>query len=160
MSRKATMHHIEDLGKPVIIVAVTDQASCDRLIREGARRAEAKGVGMKVVSIQPFALHGYDLGLNLDYLYGIAKEHNAEMSVFYHDDPLLMLGAYLQRNQTVELVAGTAPNDCEGQFIRELRRSFPKLPVCLVNPDGLLFELTPMAYVRRRRRIPGMRPAE
>lgn len=158
MSRKATLRHIEDLGRPVVVVAVTDQASCDRLIREGARRAQAMGVGLKVVSIQPFAFHGLDLGLNLDYLYSVAKEHDAEMSVFYHDDALLMLGAYLQRCNTVQLVAGTAPgDDPEGAFIRELRKAFPRLPVSLVDPDALVYELTPLAYARKRR-MPRLKP--
>jgi len=160
MSRKATQRYIENLGRPVIVVAVTDQASCDRLIRAGAQQARQMGTGLKVVSVQPFALNGLDLGLNLDYLYNVAKEHGAEMSVFYHDDPLLMLGAYLQRHNTAGLVAGTTPGGCEGQFIHELRRSLPKLAVCLVDPDGLLYDLTPVAYCRGRERPPKLRPAE
>jgi len=159
MSRKATLSHLAGLGEPVVIVAVTDQKSCDRLIRAGARQAQDMGVGLKVVSVQPFAFLGLELGLNLDYLYGIAKEYGAEMSVFYHDDPLQMIGAYIRRHNTRLLIAGTTPGGYEGQFISELRRAFPKQPVCLVDPDGLLYDLTPLAFTRGRARPPKLRPA-
>lgn len=157
MSKKATLNHLANLGKPVVIAAVTDQASCDRLIRAGSMLAQEMGVGLKVVSVQPFNHNGYSLGLNLDYLYQVAKDYDAEMSVFYHDDTLLMLGAFLSRNHTVALVAGTTVNGYEGSFIHELRRSFPQLAVNLVDPDNVVYELAPLAYSKGRKRLPKIR---
>jgi len=152
MSKKATLNHLANLGKPVVIAAVTDQASCDRLIRAGSMIAREMGVGLKVVSVQPFNHNGFSLGLNLDYLYQVAKDYDAEMSVFYHDDPLLMLGAFINRNHTVALVAGTTAGGYEGGFILDLRRSFPALTVHLVDPENAVYELAPLAYTRGRKR--------
>jgi len=69
-----------------------------------------------------------------------------------------MTGAFLARHNTVALVAGTTENGYEGAFIRELRRSFPRLTVDLVDLNHMVYELPPLAYAKGRKGLPKARP--
>lgn len=99
--------------KHCVMVCVTRQLSCERLIREGAQLAQEKNLPLKVVHVvHPDAnfLGNPHEGEALDYLFTIAKQHNAEISLLKNHDVLESLAHYAQENHAAYIVTGQSPD--------------------------------------------------
>ena len=126
---------------PSVLVLVTNQHSCERLIRTGKRLVAAQEQ-LRVLSIQPRK----DAPVKneaLEHLFTVSSELGAEMAVYYSDFPVKTAEMYVGRHPVVRLVMGCSP-EADGGFSARLREEFPTLPITVVEKDGKTVELPPL----------------
>ena len=79
---------------PCIMVCVTPQESCARLIEAGARIAKEENLPLEVISVfrQSSGLNANENNV-LENLFECAKNFNASMNIFFNDSRALVIAA-------------------------------------------------------------------
>lgn len=122
----------------MILVCVTDQDACDRLIFAGRKLATIEHLDLKVISVQP-RNHGRGLASDsMEYLFSISTLLGAEMIVLFHDFAPEAVANYIQHNDTSYVIVGEPPDPNQSVFISALEDYFPDLPVISVGDTGTL----------------------
>jgi len=97
--------------KDVVLVCVTGQKTCERLILEGADIAKGLGAELSVLHV---AAHGLNFlgnpleGEALEYLYGISSRHGAAMTLIRADDVTRTILHHAEQIDATHLVMGHA----------------------------------------------------
>lgn len=94
------------------MVCVTRQVSCKRLIEAGARFAQEQNGELTVVHVvQPDAhfLGNPNDGDALEYLFSIAKEHDAGISVLRSKDLIQTLAQNAKKLKITHIILGVSP---------------------------------------------------
>lgn len=111
-----------------VLVCVTGQKSCERLIVAGARIAQAEGVILNVLHVvRP---DGNVLGFQnepeaLEYLLKVSVEHGASMYVRRSDDVIGSIEYAAKNEQAQVIVAGRAANYSGWDMLDELKLRLP-----------------------------------
>jgi len=118
---------------PSVLVLVTNQASCERLIRTGASLKQ-DGQAVRVLSIQPRSEAPANSKV-MEHLFSVASSVGADMAVYYSDAPVETTRMYIRRYDIRLIVVGSNPSG-SSLFIAELHSAFPNLPIAVVLPDS------------------------
>lgn len=111
-----------------VLVCVTGQKSCERLIVIGARLAEKEKQPLVVMHVARAGDHvlGYKNEAEaLEYLLGISQQYKADMLVKKSDDVVSAIENEARERDARVLVAGRAANYSGWDLLDELR---PRLP--------------------------------
>ncbi len=115
-----------------IMVCVTGQLTCERLIRAGAALAEKERAELSVVHVsrkgQNF-LGSPAEGEALEYLFSISKEYGADMALLRDDDTVGALAAHAKRIGATHIVVGVSGGRGESDFSYALRAALPHAEV-------------------------------
>ncbi len=122
----------------MVLVCVTDQDSCDRLIYAGKKLAKIENLELQVLSVRPYHTRDGLSGDALEYLYSISKQLEADMIVLFHDYAPEAVANYIQHHETNYVIVGMPPDPDQSVFISELENYFPELPVISVDHKGTL----------------------
>ena len=117
------------------VVCVTVQKTCERLIRQGAAFAGAKGLHvLHVAKDGETLLGGKDDGEALNYLYRISREYGAEMDVLRAKDKDITetVAAYARSNGAGCIVLGSGGERRGDDFSTKLRARLPGVDVEIV----------------------------
>lgn len=125
---------------PTVLVLVTDQMSCERLIIAGNRLAKEKNLALEVLNIcragsepDPFAI---------EWLYRVSRENGAPMTVTYSEKPERTLIEQLRRKLPQVVVTGLpGPGS---KLLPRLWIRFAQLDFYMVEPDGTPQAVTPL----------------
>lgn len=129
--------------KAAVLVCVTGQRDCDRLIRAGKKIADSQLIPLQVLCIQPTSA-GFDANCEeLEYLRQTAKNANAEMSVYFHDDAPLMAAGVAKNIHAVHIVTGMAEAPVNG-FVEIIHKLLPNIPISMVAKDGTVYNICPI----------------
>lgn len=129
-------------GKATVLVCVTGQRDCDRLIHVGKKISDSQSVPLKVLCVQPTSA-GYDTnGEELEYLRQTAKGAEAEMSVYFDDDAPLMAAGVAKKIRAIHLVTGMAEAPVNG-FVEIIHSLLPEVPISMVAKDGTVYRICP-----------------
>lgn len=122
----------------MVLVCVTDQDACDRLIFAGRRLATIEHLELKVINVRP--QHSKDLLAceAIEYLFSISKQLDAEMIVLFHDYAPEAVANYIRHNETQYIIVGLPPEPEQSVFISEMEDTFPEIPVISVDARGAL----------------------
>lgn len=95
-----------------ILVCVTVQKECQRLILAGKRLAESANLPMKVLHVAPAG--GSPQGNPesreaLDFLFAISRDTGAEMTVLFNDDVRAAIVDFARQNHAICVVVGSDP---------------------------------------------------
>lgn len=101
------LHQARSKRIPCVLVCVTDQFSCERLVSAGAEIARQRELALQVMSVQGLSLDGRNAEA-LDHLFNVSRSFGAEMTVFYDREPSKNFMKYVKRFQTVDIVAGVS----------------------------------------------------
>jgi K+-sensing histidine kinase KdpD len=120
-----------------VLVCVTRQVSCERLIRRGSELAKQAGQALNIVHV---AASGTNLLGNpseaeaLDYLFTTAKQHGADLSVLRSDNVLDTISRIAREYHASAIVMGeTRQNIKEDEsIIWRLRSTLPDIQVDVV----------------------------
>jgi len=111
-----------------IMVCVTQQKNCERLIQKGKKLLEEElGNGqlyvIHVVNEKDKFLYQVDDSSALEYLFEVSKEAEAELIVRRSSEVLKTLTKEAKAHKVKEIVMGTAGNaqNCENKFEQKLR---------------------------------------
>lgn len=136
-------------SKPVsnTVVCVTDQRNCDRLIRAGRALADISKTGLLVVNVvRPDSLQDMEA---MEYLFGVSKQNNAEMTLLYSDDAAKALIRFVKDNKVSNLLTGIP--DEKNSVTTRIWKRFTHITFFIVEKDGSLSEVINPA--RRAREI-------
>ncbi len=104
-----------------VLVCVTKQTSCERLIRAGAQFAAEQGGELSVVHVAAAGtnfLESESEGEALEYLFGIAKEYGADMTVLRADDVLRALVRHARDKRATHIILGVTTHTIRGSSTR------------------------------------------
>ncbi|MCL2545436.1 MAG: universal stress protein [Clostridia bacterium] len=115
-----------------VLVCVTGQKTCERLIQEGARIAEQLDGKVSVVHVAPKGaaiLGNHREGEALEYLFRTADDVGADMTVLRAGDAMDTLVAFAREQQVDCIVVGTARGREGGDFAERLRMRLPNVEI-------------------------------
>ena len=119
------------MDKLRVMVCVTGQVTCERLIREGARRAKELEAELSVVHVaRPGAgvLGVPSEGEALEYLLRAATAYGAEMTVIHSDDAYRAL-VRRAREIRADLIVLGASDRSQRDFARWMESDLPSVSV-------------------------------
>lgn len=111
-----------------VLVCVTGQKSCERLIVTGAEIAARERVPLVVMHVVRTGgnVLGYaNEGEALEYLLGVSMKHGADMFVKKSDDVVSAIEAEARQQGARFIVAGRAANYAGWDLLDELRGRLP-----------------------------------
>lgn len=119
-----------------VLVCVTDQPECHRLIRAGAMLAKQYRLPLYVVSVMPPRLVSVKTAEALQALYNVSSKLGAEMTVYFNDEAALTVAVHARKVEAGHLVIG-APGPGGNTFIEVVRDLLPEAELSMVTPsDG------------------------
>lgn len=130
--------------KVCVLVCVTRQISCERLIRAGAAIAEQQGMELKVINVCPEKECSKPDPEAMEYLYTCCKNVGADMDIVFSDNPGMVTAAYAMKNNSRIIVTGF-PGEKSSGFIASLRALLPKAVISMVDEDGRIYNMIPDA---------------
>lgn len=122
----------------MVLVCVTDQDACDRLIFAGRKLATIEHLELKVINVRPQHTEDWLAGEALEYLFSISKQLDAEMIVLFHDYAPEAVANFIQHNETQYVIVGLPPDPEQSVFISEIEDRFPDMPVISIDDRGSL----------------------
>ena len=131
-SRKPQVPH------PTVLVLVTDQQSCDRLIYAGRQLADQNRCTLEVLNIARFGAEPDPQAI--EHLYQTSREANARMTVRYSEEPERSLTQTLTEQLPRIVVTGMPGGGSD--LLPRLWTRFEYLTFYTVDPDGCVQEVT------------------
>ncbi len=121
-----------------VLVCVTGQKTCEKLIAEGARLAEELGAELSVVHVarQGGGLLGGDVAEAeaLEYLFKISSDYGAGMTVIRSDEVVPTLVQHARKMDAAMMVLGSSRRT-ERDVTRELGEHMPQMEFRVVYAD-------------------------
>ena len=108
------------MNVPRVMVCVTRQKTCERLIKIGQKLVNGTGGKLTVVHVTKVGVNvlgNPDEGEALDYLFQVSKQAGADMTVLRSDNILNTLLDYAKKNDITEIVMGESPDPGSGNSI-------------------------------------------
>lgn len=125
-----------------VLVCVTGQRDCDRLIRTGRKIADELALPLRVLCVQP-ASAGFEGNCEeLEYLRQTARDAQAEMTVYFNDDAALMAVSVAKKIGVRHIVTGMAEAPVNG-FVEMIHKFLPHMPISMVAKDGKIHNICP-----------------
>lgn len=128
--------------KETVLVCVTGQHDCDRLIHAGKYIAKQRDAQLQVLCVQPTSNGMHGDCEELEYLRQTSKDADAEMTVYFNDDAAYTAAAFAQQTSAVHIVTGMAEEPVNG-FIDVLHSLLPKIPISMVAKDKKVYNICP-----------------
>lgn len=127
-------------AKASIVVCVTNQYDCSRLIEAGRKIADEKGLALHVLSVSPVKTAVSERCEELEFLREVTQKAHAEMTVYYDDEPQIVAASFLKEVGAKGVVTGMPGVESNG-FITFLRCIFPDIVISMVSPSGEVFNM-------------------
>ncbi|MCI8815829.1 MAG: hypothetical protein HFF16_09805 [Angelakisella sp.] len=119
---------------PMVLVLVTDQFRCKRLITAGKHLADEGGLSLQVINVaSPGAERNPQA---IEYLFQASREQDATMTIHYSDRPEQFLGELIQRHQPAAVVTGLPGQG--STLLQKLWMRFDEISFYVVDHDGSL----------------------
>ncbi|MBE6824496.1 MAG: hypothetical protein E7513_04035 [Ruminococcaceae bacterium] len=121
--------------KPSVLVCVTGQYDCDRLINVGYEKAERMDYDLHVLCVHTPISNVSFLSDEIEYLYQTAKTLGADMTIaFNHDAPHTT--ADFARKINAKAVITGMPCNRENGFVDTVHDLLPKTQITMVTKQG------------------------
>ena len=121
-----------------VLVCVTGQKNCERLIRAGSAVAKENGLELSVLHVaKPGTgfLGSPVEGEAIEYLYGISSEYGADMTVLRAEDVIETIAQFARKNEALVIIMGRAAKPGTRDFAREIALRIPETEVRTVYSD-------------------------
>ncbi len=130
------MNDLKNIKHPCVMVCVTQQETCSRLIEAGARIANENNLPLSVISVFKES-SGMDAnnGGALENLFICAQKYGASMNVYFNDSPALVIAVAAKKNHASTLVTGFPAEGSSG-FIARIHEILPDLPITMVDSQS------------------------
>ena len=123
------------IQKPSVLVCVTGQYDCDRLIRAGHAYAAERGWELHVLCIHTPMNDVSVLSDEIEYLYRTAKELKADMTVAFNRNAPRCAADFAKEINARYLVTGI-PDERPNGFVLTLHEMLPRLPITIVTKEN------------------------
>ena len=128
--------------KPSVLVCVTGQYDCDRLIEAGSGMAAANGWDLHVLCIHTPMNDLTCMSDEIEHLYRTAKELGADMTVAFDKNAPRCAADFAAKINAKRLVTGM-PDSRPNGFVLRLHEMLPRLQITMVTEDNehLMYQL-------------------
>lgn len=131
-------------GEAHVLVCVTQQSSCERLIEAGASIAKSHDMQLSVINVQPEKDSYSPDPQAMEHLYGVCKKFGAEMNVYFSDAPAVVTAVHAKKNNAKVVTVGF-PGEKSSRFIAEIRMLLPETVITMVDSDKKIYNMIPEA---------------
>ena len=130
--------------QPCVVVCVTPQESCTRLIETGARIAAEENLPLVVMSVfrESSGLNANADGA-LEKLFECARKYDAQMNIYFNNSPALVVAVASKKLGAVNLVTGF-PEEGSSGFIASIHEILPGLPITMVDKNSNEYRMMPV----------------
>ncbi len=115
------------------LVFVTDQITCDRLIRVGRKVADLSGTDLFVVNIVSTNIESLNR-VALQHLYTVSMDYNAAMNILNAEHPFSTMADCIREYHAEHVITG-APKDNSAP-LAHLWKAFPEIYFYTVSPNN------------------------
>ena len=126
------------MEKNHVLVCVTGQRTCERLIAEGDRLAAELAAELSVVQVarQGMGLLGGVVAEAeaLEYLFKVSSEHGADMTVIRSESVVETLAGHARKINADLMVLG-APRQTDRDVTRDLKAHMPEMEFAIVYTE-------------------------
>ena len=125
------------MEKTNVMVCVTQQKTCERLISNGAKLSKMKDGNLYVVNVvnenEKFLEYAND-GEALEYLFQVSKDVGADLTVLRSNNISQTMIDFAKDNNITHMVLGTTPNNKsnESNFSLKLQGSLPNVEFIVI----------------------------
>ncbi len=121
--------------KPSVLVCVTGQYDCDRLIEAGFDQAKELSCELHVFCVQKPSVDMAYFSDEIEYLYRTAKRLGADMTVMFSDNASKCTADFARRINAKHLITGV-PDDRPNGFVLTLHEFLPRAQITMVTKEG------------------------
>ena len=121
--------------KPSVLVCVTGQYDCDRLIEAGFAHAVEKGWDLHVLCIHTPVNNLSCLSDEIEYLYRTAKELGADMTIAFNVNAPRCAADFARKVNAKHLITGI-PDERPNGFVLTLHEMLPRLQITMVTKEN------------------------
>ena len=121
--------------KPSVLVCVTGQYDCDRLIEAGFDRAEELDCELHVFCVHTPKNDLTYFSEEIEYLYRTATRLGADMTVMFSDNAPKCTADFARKINAMHLITGV-PDDRPNGFVLTLHEFLPRTQITMVTKDG------------------------
>ena len=121
--------------KPSVLVCVTDQYDCDRLIRKGHELAAETGRELHVLWVRRPMTDLSAISDEAEHLYRVAKELGADMTLAFDHNAPRCAAEYAKRIRARHIITGM-PDGRPNGFVLTLHELLPGTQITMVTKDG------------------------
>ena len=129
---------MEKSEKSTVLVCVTDQLSCGRLILAGVQIAQEHNAKVQVLSVLPEGIISENTATVMQDLFEIAGDADAEMNFYFNDSPALTAAVHARKNGATHIISGV-PGVGSNLFIETLKGLLPEVSLTLVNNENEIY---------------------
>lgn len=121
--------------KPSVLVCVTSQYDCDRLINAGFEIAVDKGYDLHVLCVHIPVSDASFLSDEIEYLYQTSKSLCADMTIAFNDNAPQTTVDFAKRINAKVIITGMPDNRKNG-FVDTVYELMPKSTITMVTKEG------------------------
>lgn len=126
--------------EPCVMIFVTPQQSCARLIEAGTRIAACENKKAIIVSVIRGNDHKSIDALN--NLYDCVEKSQADMNLYFNDDPDITAAVAAKKFNASTIVTGF-PGERGSGFIHSVHELVPDIPITMVDYDNTEYKILP-----------------
>lgn len=127
-------------SKPSVLACVTDQYSCDRIIKTAKDIANRFDMDLRVLSVLKPTADYSSVSDCIEYLYQVSKEAEADMTVLFNSEAPKAAAQFAKDNAISRIVTGMHGGG-DNSFIVEFNRQLPLVPITMVSKDDTVYSL-------------------
>jgi len=126
---------MKPVKKPSVLVCVTSQYDCDRLIKAGYEIAKHKDYDLRVLCVHQPISNVSLLSDEIEYLYQTSKTLSADMTIAFNSNPPKTTADFAHKINAKEIVTGMPDNRVNG-FVDTINLLLPKTTITMVTKEG------------------------
>ena len=126
--------------KPSILACVTSQYDCDRIIKSARQIADDYDCELRVLSILKPTHNYIKISDQIEYLYNVSKEADADMTVLFHEDAPKAVANFAGVNNVKRIVTGMHDGG-ENSFLVMFNKLAPKVAISMVAKDNTVYSM-------------------
>lgn len=121
--------------KPSVLVCVTSQYDCDRLINAGFEIAVDKGLQLHVLCVHTPVNNASFLSDEIEYLYQTSKSLCADMTIAFNDNAPQTTVDFARKINAKIIITGI-PDNHENGFVDTVHDLMPESTITMVTKEG------------------------
>lgn len=126
--------------KSSVLACVTSQFDCDRIIKTARTLADDYGCELKVLSVLKPTRNYISVSDQIEYLYLVAKEAHADMTVMFHDNAPKAVAEFVKENGVKRIVTGMYDGN-DQSFLVLFNKLSPETPITMVAKDNMVYSM-------------------
>ncbi len=126
--------------KPSILACVTSQTECDRIIEEAKEIADAQDRELRVLSVVKPSVNYAEISDAIEYLYAIAKNAGADMTILFNDDAAGAVAQFVKANNAERIVTGMHDGG-DRSFLVRFNELAPNVSITMVAKDNRVYSM-------------------